>query len=357
MKIAYIMKHDITKDSGVTKKVLDQVYEWKKQGNEVEVFCRVPQKGDSILSYAKQYNQMGAVKDKLFLYDKLLKDLKAYKPDLVYIRFEIWTITYHNILSNYKTVFELNSYNLCESFLRFREQKTLKLFVSFLMTWIINRYALKKVHGIIAVTTEIAREISNKFNMPVLCIPNSINLKNCKQIKRKKNASARIGLFFIGSANQSWQGVDIISDLAKIFPEYDFHIVGNEGKNTGNLFWYGYLHQVQYLDILKKCHICIGTLALHRKKMREACPIKVREYLAYGYPVIIGYKDTAFVNIELPDYILKINTESNSVLPEDIKRIRIFSEQYSSFVVPNESLDFIDSEKLEKDRVNFLKEL
>ena len=40
--------------------------------------------------------------------------------------------------------------------------------------------------------------------------------------------------------------------------------------------------------------VAIGTLSLHTKQMEEACPLKVREYLAWGLPVIIGYKDTEF---------------------------------------------------------------
>lgn len=47
---------------------------------------------------------------------------------------------------------------------------------------------------------------------------------------------------------------------------------------------------------MRNCQVCIGTLALHRKNMTEASPLKTREYLAHGFPVIIGYKDTAFYN-------------------------------------------------------------
>jgi len=36
----------------------------------------------------------------------------------------------------------------------------------------------------------------------------------------------------------------------------------------------------------------VGALALERKNMREAQPIKTRHYLGSGLPVIIGYQDT-----------------------------------------------------------------
>ncbi|MNZ78728.1 hypothetical protein D3C78_973150 [compost metagenome] len=53
--------------------------------------------------------------------------------------------------------------------------------------------------------------------------------------------------------------------------------------------------------------MAIGPLALYRRGMKEASPLKVREYLAYGLPVINGYVDTDFKE-EVP-FILRIPNE------------------------------------------------
>jgi len=48
--------------------------------------------------------------------------------------------------------------------------------------------------------------------------------------------------------------------------------------------------------LLRSAHLVVGTLALQRKHMREACPLKVREAVARGLPVI-----TACIDPDLPD--------------------------------------------------------
>ena len=82
-----------------------------------------------------------------------------------------------------------------------------------------------------------------------------------------------------------------IVEMSKKLPEYIFNIVGISGTNTSNLFFHGYLNQKAYLEILETCHICIGSFGIHKYGLKESSPLKVREYLAYGYPTILGYKD------------------------------------------------------------------
>ena len=56
--------------------------------------------------------------------------------------------------------------------------------------------------------------------------------------------------------------------------------------------------------------------------MREACPLKVREYLGYGLPVVVAYRDTDFSDVA-PWFLLELpNAEDNAVAGVD--RIRAF---------------------------------
>lgn len=53
--------------------------------------------------------------------------------------------------------------------------------------------------------------------------------------------------------------------------------------------------QVAHADIgalMRRCHVAIASLALHRAGLSEASPLKTREYLAAGMPTVLAYQDT-----------------------------------------------------------------
>ncbi|WP_198264123.1 hypothetical protein [sulfur-oxidizing endosymbiont of Gigantopelta aegis] len=67
-------------------------------------------------------------------------------------------------------------------------------------------------------------------------------------------------------------------------------------------------------------NIAIGTLSLHKKNMKEASALKVREYVAYGLPVILGYIDS---DLDGCDFILNVgNYERN--IHDNLKKIKEF---------------------------------
>ena len=178
------------------------------------------------------------------------------------------------------------------------------------------------------------------------------------------NITLPIGLVFIGSPNQSWHGLDKIIQLArKLGDDFLIHLVGPQEKDIAdfnppsNVIAYGY--RTDYTDILRKCHIAIGTLALHRKKMDEASPLKTREYLACGFPIIIAYEDSSFKNLpQPPDFLLSVpNTENNIISSESIERIRIFCLKNRDRVVSHSEIQhLIDSNIFEKKRIKFMEE-
>ncbi len=360
MRIAYfLLNHDIKKNDGVVLKVKTQIEEWRSYGHIVKVFCFVTEEGESVLE-AKQY-PINPVKryisTNLFLQKEFIEDLIHFNPDMVYFRYGVWNVTLEYLLNRYKSVVEINTYDLGEFLLLFKRQKTVKSALRYLAYRFLRSKILNKVAGIITVTEELAMHTSTiKYNKPKIYIPNNINLDEFKIIKDAGSFNKRIGLFFIGTPKQAWHGVDIIKKMAEHLPEFDFHIVGDEGNSDKNLFYHGYLPRDIYTAVLKKCHICIGSLALHRKGMREACPLKTREYLAYGYPVITGYKDSAFFEKE-PDFILNIQDD---ILSGNINyaKVKNFIENNAKRVVKHEETEyFISSKILEKKRVIFFEML
>ncbi len=355
MKIAYIINHDITLNDGIIKKIFGQTEVWKSLGHKVNVYAMIhkPKDGNSILK-AKQYSTETGFKYRFKIQKELLADIENFAPDMVYFRYTTWNRTLSNILSRYKTITELNTYDLGEFWAMFKNEKTLKSLIRYLGYRLLRGNVLSKVDGIIAVTKEIAYHPSNvKYNKPTTFIPNGINLNEFQTLKEVSPKIDRIGLFFIGSPGTLWHGVDIIEIMAKNLPTYDFHIIGMEGNNTNNLFWHGYLQKDAYMKILDSCHICIGSLALYRNKMNEACPLKVREYLAYGYPIILGYKDSAFIDKAQPSWIYTLDLGKDI----DYDKLIHFIEHQARIIVQHNEINHISTEKLEVQRVNFLKKI
>jgi hypothetical protein len=355
MKIAYLINHNIQKNDGVTKKVYDQVQEWRSSSNEVKVYA-LTDKGlgtDSMLD-SLIYEKKNFIHARIFKNKKLLNDIKTYKPDLVYFRFDTWGRTLNEIISSYKSIAELNSFDANETLVIFKYHKSVKNFLALLAYRLTRGFVLSKVSAYIAVTKEIARHKSNLiYHKPNLCLTNGINLDEYHIIKPTKHLVKRKGFFFIGTPNQPWQATDLIKQIANRLPQYDFHIVGEIGVSSDNIFFYGYLSKEEYLEILKKCQICIGTLGMHLLQMSEASPLKIREYLAYGYPVIIGCDDSAFPNA-LPKFIKKIDLKEN--LSElQLNVIKDFMRDFGDFIVPHADLDSINIRFIEKKRLNFFK--
>ena len=81
--------------------------------------------------------------------------------------------------------------------------------------------------------------------------------------------------------------------------------------------------------LIEKCHVGIGSLALFRNSMKEACTLKVREYWARGLPFVVGYEDTDLKdNVRMQPFYLKLNVQRNQDRPEfDLALIVSFAQQ------------------------------
>jgi hypothetical protein len=120
-----------------------------------------------------------------------------------------------------------------------------------------------------------------------------------------------------------------------------------------NVVLHGALPTDQYVRIMQRADAGIGTLALHRNGMSEASPLKVREYLASGLPVIIGYTDTDFKGDQA--FILKMpNTEEN--VRESMDGIRSFVTAWKGRRVERRWIEALDTRKKEAERLAFFQQ-
>ncbi|MEM4235373.1 MAG: hypothetical protein QXU75_09565, partial [Candidatus Methanomethylicaceae archaeon] len=100
-------------------------------------------------------------------------------------------------------------------------------------------------------------------------------------------------LIFVGSGKFPWHGIERIADLVEKLPSVFLLIVGDTAdcEKIKQLQLMGRVLVVGFIDpnimprIYRMVDFGIGTFALDKKLMTQACPLKVREYLWYGLPV------------------------------------------------------------------------
>jgi hypothetical protein len=353
MKILYIANNNYSNNDGITKKILNQISIWRKYGHEVIVLNL---SGKSLINDKKfgifTFRKYNYIVSRLISPRTVINYINYFCPDIIYVRYDSWYRLLQYISHKYKVVLEINTNQIGEYAFLFKNKMSIKSFLRKIFVKIGYILLSNRVAGIIAVSPDaILDNIFSRIPCKKYIVPNSINIAEYPILKKPKNES-KINFFFIGSEDQEWHGLDIIENLAAYFTDYEFHIVGSFSKSKNrNIYYYGKLEESSYNSIMESCDICIGTLALFRKGMKFACPLKVREYLAKGFPVIIGYEE--MIDLSVAPFILKID-------PLNINYIAIdkFCKIYKDYIVShNEILELIGSEKYERQRISIFKQI
>lgn len=165
---------------------------------------------------------------------------------------------------------------------------------------IIGRYAIRAATGIIGVTQEIVDyELlrADCMQKKSLVYPNGILFKSLALEDRRSPSTPEL-LFVANFA--PWHGLDILlKELTTTSADFILHLVGKVPDNLMPLtkdkrvILHGTMNQQQIMEISAQCWLGIASLGLYRKKMKQACPLKVREYFMLGLPVY-GDSDDIF---------------------------------------------------------------
>jgi hypothetical protein len=90
--------------------------------------------------------------------------------------------------------------------------------------------------------------------------------------------------------------------------------------------------------------------------MREACPLKVREYLGYGLPAVIAYEDTDLGGVD-DWWLLRLPNEEDNAAGA-VERINAFLASVRGRRVPREAVaERVGSREKEARRLRFLEGL
>ena len=268
--------------------------------------------------------------------------LKQKDVDVILIRYSVHDIFQLIFLLLSKKPVYLVHHTLEEAELNMN--KTIIGKIRYFAEKIIGRFCIRYCYGVIGVTNEIIKyeiERGGILNKISYLFPNGVNVINSFEgIEKPKSEIKKI--LFIASEFSEWHGLDLIFlDMKSNKDNFELHLVGKLLPED-----YGYavqdsrviLHGVKNREFIEKisaeCHIALGSFALERKNMNEACTLKVREYLTLGLPVYSGHKDVFPIDFKF--YLIGL---------PNIKDIINFSDKCSTYTridIINNSKKYID---------------
>jgi hypothetical protein len=371
--IYYIFEHR-PKLSGVNSKILSKIKTLNKLGTQVKGVAVVRKGSNFEINYDSslveivhfpEYKGKRIFKNRLFsflniyyqqkhYYNFLKNEIYRRKPNLVIKRYEYEDINTLRLIKQSKTkfLFEINTDQLEQIKSNWNYKGLFKS-----PTWqsyyvfqekLFGSKVLRKADSLVCVTQElhdrVSKRIKNTANSTV--VSNGILVDNYPLVRIDKNYKSTNLIMLLG-VNSDWNGMDII--VRKIEEneglKVNLFIVGNipKSSNDSRIHFVGLMNQNEITDLIRLNHIeiGIGTLALERKGISEASPLKVREYLSRGLPVIYNYFDTDLDKNEVfrEQFLLKFSGEMNLQILlkkySQIKKIEGFNEKIRDWALHN----------------------
>jgi len=265
---------------------------------------------------------------------------KLKNVDKIYYRYSSLNFFIHLILilffkENY--YLEINTKNRDE--LKISQKRSFKNKIKYLFNKIWEKVLYKKSYKIITFTEEIKSYINEIYrNKKTKVIENGYYTDNniVNQDKEKKIVPEKAYKYkfvaIIASTFYTWAGIDLILDVIKNQGEIFLIIVGfgPEKENIKNKIkkekiinteMVGRKTSSELKILYENSDFGFGSFALERKGMKMAKPLKVREYLINGLPVVYNYEESNAIS--KMDYCLKYDG--------DIKKMKKFISKVQNF--------------------------
>jgi hypothetical protein len=361
MRIAYFVVWNEapngTTFKGVFYKIHAQIQMWQMLGHDVKLFVQTQAAG----GFAKSYVPLEQIPTHISRYTSLIDrlqqgssqfaEMRRWEPDIVYCRHAFFIPFLRDMARTFPTVVEINSDDMAQIVAQDGYKHQYWYFRLTRGLW------LKHIRGFVHVIGELAeRRHYTQFRKPSIVIGNSVDLSAYPTLPAPDNTTPN--LVFIAST-ALWHGVDKIIKLAHHFPQWQFHLIGPltdevKAQLPANMTAYGYLTPEQYRWIMEKADVAIGSLAMHRIGLLTGSPLKVREYLSYGIPTIIGYQDADFPQ-PVPFLLTLPSVEGNVEAHYD--EICNFVEKWRGKRLPREQVAHLDTKIKEYQRVEFMREI
>lgn len=357
MRIAYLgQMADVSHENGIAKKIRTQIVHWLGAGHTVRYFSLAPtaRVWPGFAPVGTEIVTRGPAPLRILRSHALARRIQTWRPDAVYFRYAYHSAGLPALFRAIPTAAEINSDDLAEYPLTLSGPKLLY-----------HRFTrdrvLRAVDGFVPVTHELGSRFA-AFGKPTEVIANGTALADFPPAPLPPPGPPR--LIFIGTAGTPWHGLERVGELSLLLPNVtidivgctiaDWHRITAGSPPPQTLAFYGALPRERYEPLLHAATAALGTLALYKNGMREACPLKVREYLACGIPVIAAYQDT-----DVPDgadYFLHLPNDATR-LARHLDRVRAWLDSWRNRRVPRDQIAHLDTTVKEARRLRFLQQL
>ena len=358
MRIAYVSLHwPRTRNSGVGKKIQSQVAAWNTMGHEARLFMHTANHeslSDLIEADYFFYATAGKIKteiNRIHAMTRIISAVRDFHPDLIYLRYGIYVYPAHRLMDIAPVIEEINTNDLTQ-------HEGLGVIYS-LYNRLTRGVFLRNVRGLVIVSRELAASPAFAvYRKPTCIIANGVDLKSFPQLSPTSNEIPH--LVFIGNPGYLWHGVDKLVTLAKLIPDVHLDIVGYSKLPKyeplpENITLHGYLAVQEYQNVLAYADVAISSLALHRIQLEEASPLKSRECIAFGLPLVVAYIDTDLDDLKC-DFLLKIPNKEDNIRTH-VQAIRDFAYRMRGQRVDHSQVIKLDQAGKELDRIVFFKKI
>lgn len=362
MRIAYLnLQWPRTLHTGVGKKIAGQTSMWRELGHEVRLFMHMhtpPDRSGLLDGEWFEYELdttgvTGRLRTELArigAFQKALDGLRRFSPDVIYLRNSMYIYPLQRLFDIAPVVVEVMTNDL--------QQHTRLGGMLSLYNRLTRGITLGGAGGLVCISHELAGlEQFTRFGKPMTIIGDGIDAARITPFPAPDNPVPR--LLFIGSPGNPWHGVDKLVRFARRFSDVEIDVVGYDrldglDEPPANLHLLGYLRGQAYLDQLARADVALGSMALHRIGMAESSPLKTRECLAYGLPMVLPYGDTDLMDVENECLLSIPNREDN--LDAAGQAVRDFAYRVRGKRVDRRLvLDRLDARAKETRRLEFMR--
>lgn len=164
---------------------------------------------------------------------------------------------------------------------------------------VLGRWSIRRAAGVIGVTPELSAYESDRagqLGKYTFTYPNGVMYTGQIMADRRQD---RPEFLFVASHFYDWHGLDLMLDaVERSQADFCLHIVGNvfdadldRCQRDPRIVVHGTLSADGISALAERCWLGLTSFALDRKGMKQACTLKVREYLMLGLPVYSGHQD------------------------------------------------------------------
>ena len=348
MKIAYVFffSDNVT---GIIKTIKEKAESFLSLNiNEVDFIVLNPEKNDrdGIIQFTKYKSKLFPFNyyDYLFRrYDLIRKNTDLDHYDYIILRYPLADKSGVGFTKKYHVVTEHHSVELPQLESEFNAPCPFYVkLTKYIRLHLEKKYAhrmLDNCHGIISVTNEIKDYELNRVSkrIPAITVPNGIDVERVTFTKYKPFDGNNLDIVFVGSSNNPWHGLDrFLLSLEKYTGSVNIvlHLVGKfhpdefRDFNLDNLKFHGIQVGSNLDTIMANMNVALNSLAFFKKRMNEACSLKIREYTARGMPFILANIDQDLEHVD-PDFKFYVLFDNdNSII--DLDQIVSFVEQINS---------------------------